>query len=130
MKQKEQIRTRNLTVRVSIKEYAALQEKFQSTTHRFFSDYIRAMIHQAPITVWNRSKSLDEFLPVAIAIKNELQTMGKSINHALKKLNTLPLDGDGKETLANLAEQEGILRQKIGEIKNTLIKMHEKWSQE
>ena len=130
MKQKEQVRTRNLTVRVSLKEYAILQEKFKATTHRVFSDYIRAMLHQAPITVWRRSKSLDEFLPVAIAMKNELQDIGRTFSQAVKRLNTLTPAGDQKEAVESLSQQVLHLLQNIEEIKNTLIKMHEKWSQE
>ena len=123
------VKTRNLIIRVSPEEYARLQEKFKATTHRVFSDYIRDLLHQKPVTVWQRNKSLDEFLVTALALKNELLSIGKNFNQAVKKLNSLSPSHELEETINYIASEEFSVRQKIDEIKKILIKMHELWSQ-
>jgi hypothetical protein len=123
------VRTRNLIIRVSPEEYARLQEKFKATTHRVFSDYIRDLLHQKPVTVWQRNKSLDEFLITALALKNELLSIGKNFNQAVKKLNSLSPSHELEETINYFAAEEFSVRQKIDEIQKMLIKMYELWSQ-
>jgi len=124
MKQKE-LRSKNLTIRVSPEEYAGLQEKFRTTTHRVFSDYIRDLLHQNPVTTRYRNKSLDDFLPTALALKNELQAIGKNINQAVKKLNSQPLAEELKDIVDYFAAEEFSLRQKTEEIKSFLVKLYE-----
>lgn len=124
MKQ-EELRTKNLTIRVSPEEYAGLQEEFRATTHRVFSDYIRDLIHQKPTTTWYRNKSLDEFLPTALALKNELQAIGRNVNQAVKKLNSQPPPAELKDIVDYFAAEEFSLRQKTEEIKNLLVKIYE-----
>jgi hypothetical protein len=128
MKRKK-LKTRNLVIRVSPEEYAGLQEKFKGTTHRVFSDYIRDLLHQKPVTVWQRNKSLDEFLITALALKNELLSIGKNFNQAVKKLNSLSPSPELEEIINYFADEEFSVRQKIDEIKKFLIKMYELWSQ-
>jgi hypothetical protein len=127
MKRKE-VRSRNFTIRLTPEEYAGLQEKFKTTTHRVFSDYVRDLIHHRPVTTRYRSQSLDDFIPVALALKNELQTIGRNFNQAVKKLNQLPQAGDQKESIEYFAAEEFAVHQKIEEIKNSLTKIYELWS--
>src|ERR1700733_11260163 len=127
MKRKE-LRSRRIIVRITPDEYAGLQEKFKTTTHRVFSDYIRDLIHQRPVTTRYRSQSLDEFIPVALALKNELQTIGRNFNQAVRRLNNLAPGGDPKDSLEYFAAEEFALQQKTEEINNCLIKIHERWS--
>jgi hypothetical protein len=128
MKRKEP-RSRHLIVRLSPEEYVALQERFDGTTYRVFSDYIRDLIQQKPISVKQRNQSLDDFLPIAVELKNELQAIGKNINQAVRKLNSLPGRGDLKESLEYFGAEELALRQKTEEIKYHLVKIYELWSQ-
>src|ERR1700734_2519786 len=128
MKKKE-LRSRNFTIRLTPEEYAGLQERFHGTTHRVFSDYIRDLIHQRPVTTRYRNQSLDEFIPVALALKNELQAIGRNFNQALKRINSLPHAGDLKDNLEYFAAEEFAVQQKVEEIKNCLIKIYELWLQ-
>src|SRR5580692_1575718 len=105
MKRKK-LKTRNLVIRVSPEEYAGLQEKFKGTTHRVFSDYIRDLLHQKPVTVWQRNKSLDEFLITALALKNELLSIGKNFNQAVKKLNSLTQLNEQQQAIDFFAAEE------------------------
>ena len=128
MKRKEP-RSKHLVVRLAPEEFAALQEKFNGTAYRVFSDYIRDLVRQKPVSVKTYNQSLDDFLPVALALKNELEAIGRNINQAVKKLNSLPQHGDLKEILDYFAAEELALRQKTAEIKNCLVKIYELWSQ-
>jgi hypothetical protein len=128
MKRKE-LRSRKFTIRVTPEEYADLQEKYRTTTHRIFSDYVRDLIHQRPVTTRYRSQSLDEFIPIALALKNELQTIGRNFNQAVKKLNNLSQKEDLKDSLEYFAAEEFAVQQKTEEIKNCLIKTYDLWSQ-
>jgi hypothetical protein len=129
MKRKE-LRSRNFTIRVTPGEYAGLQEKFHTTTHRIFSDYIRDLILQRPVTTRYRNQSLDEFIPVALALKNELQTIGRNFNQAIRRLNNLPQAAELKDSLEYFAAEQFALQQKTEEIKNCLIKIYDLWSQQ
>ena len=128
MKRKE-LRSRKLTTRVTPEEYAGLQEKFRMTTHRVFSDYIRDLIHQRPVTTRYRNQTLDEFIPIALALKNELQAIGRNFNQAVRRLNNFPPGADLKDSLEYFAAEEFAVQQKTEEIKNCLIKIYELWSQ-
>ncbi|HEV3413391.1 MAG TPA: plasmid mobilization relaxosome protein MobC [Puia sp.] len=127
MKRKE-LRSRNLIVRLTPEEYADLQEKFHATTHRVFSDYIRDLIHERPVTTRYRNQSLDEFIPVALALKNELQTIGRNFNQAVRRLNNLTQAGELKDSLEYFAAEEFTVQEKVEEIKNCLIKIYDLWS--
>ena len=123
------LRSRNFTIRLTPEEYADLQEIFHTSTHRVFAGYIRDLIHQRPVTTRYRNQSLDEFIPVALALKNELQTIGRNFNQVVKKLNNLPQTGELKDSLEYFAAEEFAVQQKTEEIKNCLIKIYDLWSQ-
>lgn len=128
MKQKE-LRSRNFTIRMSPEEYVVLQDKFRATTHRVFTNYLRDLIHQQPITSKYRNQSLDEFIPVALAMKNELETIGQHFTEAVKQLQNLASADDLRDSIEYFAAEEFSLRQKTEEIKNCLAKIYELWSQ-
>ena len=128
MKRKE-LRTNRIIVRLTTDEYATIREKFLTSTNRVFSGYIRDLLLQRPITTKFRNQSLDEFIPIALALKNELETIGEHFAQAVKQLNTLPQAGELKDSIEYFAAEEFSLQQKTDEIKNCLAKIYELWSQ-
>src|SRR5450631_4533077 len=96
-------RSRDLHVRLSQDEHETLQRKFKTTTYRNLSEYHRALLMQKPVSVRVRNDSLDEFLPVALALKNELHSIAKNFKGAISA--------------------EFSLTQKIEEIRTLLIKI-------
>ncbi len=128
MKRKE-LRSRNFTIRLTPEEYADLQQKFHTSTHRVFSGYLRDLLHQRPVTIRHRNQSLDEFIPVALALKNELQAIGRNFNQAIRRFGNQPQKEDLKQSLEYFAAEEFAVQQKIEEIKNCLVKIYEVWSQ-
>jgi MobC-like protein len=130
MKRKEHsVRSRKFTIRLTPEEFERLQEKARSTTSWDLSEYIRDHLADEPVTVRYRSQSLDEFLPIAIGLKNELNAAGKNFNQAVKKLQSLKDSGDLKMFLQFFEATQFTLNQKIEEIKSILIKSYDLWSQ-
>lgn len=129
MKRKEEPRSRRLDISLTDTEYAMLQRQFSGTTCQTFSEYIRALLQQKPVIQKFRNESLDEFLVVAIGIKNELESIRRNFSDAIKKLAGSTPAAAANEALDFLMAEEFDLREKIETIKETLIKMYEKWSQ-
>jgi hypothetical protein len=125
MKQKAKTRTRMVTLYLTPEEYAGLQVKFHSTTHRYFNVYLRDLIYRQPIVVKYRNESLDDFLPIANKIKNELETVGKTFNRTLDKLNSLPRQGQLNDILEFFGAEVFDLRIKSREIKDLLVKIYQ-----
>ena len=81
--------TRRVTIRLKPDEYGKIHSKFKSTTKRKLSEYIRAVLLEKPLTVFTRSKSLDNFISEMILLRNELNFIGNNFNQSVKKLHTL-----------------------------------------
>jgi hypothetical protein len=81
-------------LRVSEDEYIKLQNAFRGTTCRIFSDYLRtALLHQ-PITVYYRNRTADEFVTVALQLKNEMNGIGRNFNQVVRKINIAHSDDE------------------------------------
>jgi hypothetical protein len=117
-------RTKVVHVRVTPEKYEKIQEKFKTTIHRVLAEYLRDMLLQEPITIWARSKSLDEFLPVAIGIKKELNAIGINLNQAVKRLQQWQGEEEWKESLEYYQASQFSVQQKIEDIKSVLIKTY------
>ncbi|MDP4151768.1 MAG: plasmid mobilization relaxosome protein MobC, partial [Bacteroidota bacterium] len=98
-------------------------------TCRSMSEWCRDLIFQKPVTVYYRNESLDEFLTLAIAIKNELQAAGRNLNQAVKKLHSVGQTTDIKPSIEWLEAETFSLNQKAEEIRRSLIQIQTKWSQ-
>src|SRR5450631_4159220 len=122
---KHSVRSKNMQIRLLPEEYEKLQTKFSTSIHHAFSQYVRDMLLQEPITVYSRNKSLDEFLSVAIALKNELNAIGKDFNQAVKRLEILQDSDDLSDSLQYYQAAQFSVQQKIEDIKSTLIKFHQ-----
>jgi len=122
------IRSKNMTIRLSPDEYEKLQTKFRQTTRRVFAEYLRDMLLQEPVTIWARNKSLDEFLPIAIGLKKELNAIGNDFHLALKRLQKLQDEDELRDSLEYYQAAQFSVQQKIDEIKSILVKIHQQWS--
>jgi len=65
-----------------------------------------------------------------IPLKNELNSIGKNFNQAVKKLHTLNQISEFKIWLIMHEQDIKIGLQKIEEIKTKLIQIYEQWSRE
>jgi len=67
--------TKRLSFCIWPKEYNCLIERWKSTTCRSLSQYIRDTLNREPVYIKYRNQSADDFLEVAIGIKNDLEVI-------------------------------------------------------
>ena len=115
-------RSRQVTIRFSQEEYDLLLSKSKETTCRQLSEYLRDILNKGPVTVRHRNQSADDFLPVAIQLKNELDSIGKNFNQVTRLLRQSEPKMISKSQLEDMEAGQFSLLQKIDEIK---IKMQQ-----
>jgi hypothetical protein len=78
MGKKKELRTKVLRVNITPSEYAGLRSRFQSTTHRGFSEFVRSILREEPVVKKYRNSSLDEILEALVDIKNIVTSVDRS----------------------------------------------------
>lgn len=119
-----------ISFRVKPEEYDKIHQHLNSTKHRKLSEYARKVLLNKPVVVKYRNQTADEFLSAMIPLKNELNSIGKNFNQAVKKLHTLNQISEFKIWLIMHEPDIKTGLQKIEEIKTKLIQIYEQWSQE
>jgi hypothetical protein len=130
MKEKKNKRSRLVGVRFKPDEYKLLQEKYQSTTCRQLSEYIRRVLFEKKITVFTRNKSMDDFMTELIALRKELGAIGNNLNQSVKKLNAYQ---DIAEIKIWILLNDSMIKKifdRTEEIKSKINQFSESWSQE
>jgi len=131
MKRKTKINlTRKVTIRLKPGEYSKIYCQFKSTTKRKLSEYIRAVLLEKPLTVFTRSKSLDDFISEMILLRSELNSIGNNFNQSVKRLHTLDQIPDIKTWAILNEKSKDIFIKKVDEIKEKINQISDKWLQE
>jgi hypothetical protein len=130
MEDKKNNRSRLVGVRFRPEEYRTLFDKCRLTTCRQLSEYIRRVLFEKKITLYTRSKSLDEFMAEMILLRNELSAIGKNLNQTVKKLNSLEQVPEIKMWILFNDGSNQELHKKIEEIKSRINQFSDTWSQE
>ncbi|HEV2479742.1 MAG TPA: hypothetical protein VGS79_08750 [Puia sp.] len=125
MKKERTFKNRNLSVRLTEEEWKLLHEKWNASTFRHFVDYIRALIFHTPIVTTVRSRSLDEFLPVAGGIHEELAGIRRDFTRALKHLQERPPDAAITEALTSLRTAQFSVDHHIDAIRQSITKIYD-----
>jgi hypothetical protein len=123
-------RSRQVTIRFSQEEYDLLLSKSKETTCRQLSEYLRDILNKGPVTVRHRNQSADDFLPVAIQLKNELNSIGKNFNQVTRLLHQTEPKMISKSQLENMEACQFSLMQKVDELKIKMQQIYMLWSQE
>jgi hypothetical protein len=92
-------------LRVTEDEYTKLQRAYRETTCRMFSDFLRTVLLHQPITVYYRNRTADEFVTVALQLKNEMNGIGKNFNQVVRKINITHSDDEFALYLSDLHVQ-------------------------
>jgi len=116
MAKRKEKRVKWLHLRISQKEYDLLQEWTKQSACRKSSEFVRDALFRRPIRVFYRSKSADEFLSVALKLKNELSAIGNNFNQAVKKLHLLKTELGLREWVTNMEIEKGVVLGKTVEI--------------
>ena len=130
MSENKDKRNKWLHLRLSEVEYNRVKIGFSRSTKRKISDYARCILLNKPITVYTRSKSLDDFISEMILLRSELNSIGNNFNQAVKKLHTLDEISEIKVWAILNEKSKEILFKKVGEIKEKINQISDKWLQE
>jgi hypothetical protein len=126
IKRTKSTKTKWLHLRITQEEYEKLQNDLKETTCHGLSEYIRNIVFNRPVTVVYRNKSADEFLQVAIELKNELNATGKNFNQTVKRIHEIRHESTRKDDLNFFETTQYSLHQKVNEIKYALAKIYER----
>ncbi|MEO8255572.1 MAG: plasmid mobilization relaxosome protein MobC [Flavobacterium sp.] len=129
MERENSNRTRKVTLRLRPEEYLKLEQKFQATTCRKLSDFIRRQLFDKPIVSTYKNESVDNFMEETILLRNELTAIGKNINQIAKKLNSVSEMSDFKQAIFLFNSEKEILFSTLFNIRNQNKKIAERWLQ-
>lgn len=123
-------RVKGLNLRLTQKEYDLLREWVKGSTCRKSSVFVRNVLFRKPFQVLYRSKSTDEFLSVALKLKNELNNIGNNFNQAIKRLHTMQSKTELAGWIINMKLERRLTPQKTDEIGSKLHDIYELLSEE
>ncbi len=89
MREKNSFRTRIIGLRLTPGEYDQIEKKCKNSNTGKLSEYVRRVLLNKPITVYQRNQSLDDFMTEMMQLRSELNGIGNNFNQAVKKLHTL-----------------------------------------
>ncbi len=113
MEKKNSFRTRIIGLRVTLKEYEQIEEKCKNSTAKKLSEFIRRVLFEKPVTMYQRNKSLDDFMAEMMLLRNELNGLGNNFNQAVKKLNSLQQIPDFRNWIITFEIEKKILFNKV-----------------
>jgi hypothetical protein len=123
-------RSKWLHVRLTEMEYKKLHAGFHSSTKQKISSYARNILLEKPITIYTRSKSLDNFITEMISLRNELKAIGNNINQAVKKLHISDNEGELIFWSQQIEKIKETLFLKTDEINSNIARISDQWLQE
>ena len=129
MKERNQIRSKCLTVRFNEDERKKLTQLYNKAQCNSLSEYARDVLLGDPVTIKYRNGSADDFLEEMILLKKELNAIGNNFNQTVHRLHTLDNSPEIK-TWAILNEAtKKIFMNKVAEIFVKMNQIYEQWLQ-
>ncbi len=129
MEDKKTFRTRIIGLRLTTKEYEQIEKKCKNSNAGKLSEYVRRILFDKPITVYQRNQSMDDFMAEMMQLRSELNSIGNNFNQAVKKLHTLQQIPEFRDWIITYELEKKILLNKVDEIKNRINKIADEWLQ-
>jgi hypothetical protein len=129
MEQKNLNRTRIIGLRLTAKEYEQVEKRCRNSTTNKVSEYVRRILFDKPVTIYQRNKSLDDFMAEMIMLRTELNSIGNNFNQGVRKLHTLQQISEFRVWIITYELEKQTLINKVDEIKNRINKIAEEWLQ-
>lgn len=118
-----------LHIRLKEDEHSKINKKFSASTCRKLSEYARRVLLDKVVTVYQRNRSLDDFMAEMIKLRNELNSIGNNFNQSVKKLHTLSQLPEFKNWIIQNENHYKILLEKVEEIKSKINQISDEWLQ-
>jgi len=130
MEQKQVIRTKWITIRVTEEEYQAVENFRRQTNCQSLSEYSRKTLLGKPVVMRYHNQSLDDFMTGMEKLQNDLKAIGTNFNQVVRRLHTLKNIPDLQQwILLNEQDKTRLFRQ-IDTISSTIKQAYQLWSRE
>jgi Skp family chaperone for outer membrane proteins len=129
MMDRNKVRCKWLTVRLSKEEEIKLNKFYKQTTCRDLSEYSRSILLKRPVYILYRNQSADDFLTEMIQLKKELNAIGNNFNQVVHKLHTLDNDSEVKAWAILNEVHKNLFLKKVSEVQEKLSQIHNLWLQ-
>jgi hypothetical protein len=129
MKEKEKIRVRRITFRLTEAEHQKITREWSSTTCRKLSDFIRRKLFAKALVTVVRNRSLDDFMAEMIQLRRELNAIGNNFNQAVHRLHMSDSDQEIKIWLRLLQQERSQLLEHTEKIQNKINTIADEWLQ-
>jgi hypothetical protein len=129
MEEKKTGRFRIIGLRLTGDEYGVLEERWQKSTVKKLSEFVRRVLFGKTVTVKTRNASLDDFMAELVLLKKELNAIGVNVNQATHRLHTLDHLPQMQRWLVDWERDKGLLFGQIAAIGQALAKVEEQWLQ-
>ncbi len=129
MKEENAFRTRIIGLRLTAKEYEQIEQRCKNSTAGKLSEYVRLVLFNKPVTIYQRNQSQDDFMAEMMLLRNELNSVGNNFNQAVKKLNSLQQIAEFRSWIVTYELEKKTLLNKVDEIKNRINKIADEWLQ-
>jgi hypothetical protein len=122
-------RSRFVGLRFKPDEFDKLELRMKGTTTPEISEFIRRILFDKPITVYQRNHSLDEFIQEMILLRKELNSIGNNFNQAVRKLHTLDQVAEFKSWVIRYEGEKQFLLNKVELIQQKIDTISDEWLQ-
>ncbi|NIJ56177.1 plasmid mobilization protein [Dyadobacter arcticus] len=129
MKKRKSNRTRLVGVRLTLDEYARLEDKCSKTTCRALSEFVRHLIFNRPVTVIERNDSFDKAVLELTRLRKGLTEIGNNFNQSVKRLHTFNQVLELRDWIANYESERMLLFAVLYEIKRQTDKIADQYLQ-
>lgn len=125
MENKQENRTRRITLRLTVAEYEKIEKNWRNTITQKLSDHLRNLIFRKPIVTTCRNRSIDDLVIELGLLRQELNRIGVNFNQSVKKLHTLHETPEFMRWLTTHEVEKRTLANKMDEIKEHIHKIAE-----
>lgn len=129
MEEKKTGRIRIIGLRLTGDEYGVLENRWQKSTVKKLSEFVRRVLFGKAVTVKTRNVSLDDFVAELVLLKKELNAIGVNFNQATHRLHTLDYLPQMQHWLLAWERDKEVLFGQLSAIKEQLSKVEEQWLQ-
>ncbi|MES2378470.1 MAG: plasmid mobilization relaxosome protein MobC [Bacteroidota bacterium] len=129
METKDTGRKRIIGLRLTGDEFGELEKNWQQSTVKKLSEYVRRILFGKRITVYSRSKSLDEFVAELVVLKRELNAIGVNFNQAVHRLNMLDHSSQMQVWVERFFRDRDRFFEVVNEVQGKINSVSEQWLQ-
>jgi hypothetical protein len=129
MEEKKTGRIRIIGLRLTGDEYGVLESRWQKSTVKKLSEFVRRVLFGKVVTLKTRNASLDDFVAELVLLKKKLNAIGVNFNQATHRLHTLDYLPQMQRWLVAWERDREVLFGQLSAIKEQLSKVEEQWLQ-